>query len=99
MYEFFVRRDEKKVAVVERWRLACRFDCITLIGQRREVLSVALRLEKVKLGVDIALPLDALYTHYKLREVLDKFKFFSSRYKRTIYKVRSGCQSSILFQS
>ena len=88
------------MAVVERWRFACRFDCITLIGQRREVLlSVALRLEKVKLGVDIALPLDALYTHYKLREVLDKFKFFSSRYKRTIYKVRSGCQSSILFQS
>ena len=29
---------------------------LLLIGQRREVLSVVLRLEKVKLGVDIALP-------------------------------------------
>ena len=95
----FLSAGTKKSGRCKRWRLACRFDCITLIGQRREVLSVALRLEKVKLGVDIALPLDALYTHYKLREVLDKFNFFSSRYKRTIYKVRSGCQSSILFQS
>ena len=85
------------MAVVERWRLACRFDCITLIGQRREVLSVALRLEKVKLGVDIALPLDALYTHYKLREVLGKFKFFSSRYKRTICNLKCAAVVKVLF--